>query len=188
MNQILHNRKTAAGRKEKTGAYTFLKSWSKRDTDEHFDAHKCPHGPSSRLLCHAGAASLHLPLPHRGTGQPHRPPSCCFCLCAQPALHSFPPSCCSLRPISVISPSGSAAAATIDVPSSARFGGDEIGRGCMAFLVDSLTFFSVLPPVSLDLTTFGYVSTPPPCRHLTAEAMPWLCHKTLVTSNTRFPE
>jgi hypothetical protein len=55
------------------------------------------------------------------------------------------------------------------------FGGDEIGDSSMAFLVDSLSFFSsVLPPVSLDLSLLlARCRRLAPCRHLIAEAMPW---------------
>jgi hypothetical protein len=148
----------------------------------HFHAHTCHLGPA---LCFSlmQVQRRHISLPHTGAERPHLPPLCCSRLRAQPALRSFPPSCCcSLRSISVVAPSGSAAAATTDVPSSARFGGHEIGGSCMAFLVDSL-FFSVLRPVSLDLSLLLAR-----CRRLALCRQLSNALKTLLTSNTRFTE
>jgi hypothetical protein len=101
-----------------------------------------------------------LCISHAGVAPPHLPPSSLALLLlarAQPAFYSFPPyCCCSLRSISVIAPSGSAAAATDD-PRGARFGGNEKGgslHGLSGWLIGSLSFFSGLPPVPLDLSLF----------------------------------
>jgi hypothetical protein len=91
-------------------------------------------------LTHADAAPPHLPPSCRRSAaaspllwltQVQRcPPSLVLLLaaCAQPALRSFPTSCCcSLR-----SPSRSTAASTTDDPGGAGFGGEERGDSCTA--------------------------------------------------------
>jgi hypothetical protein len=70
-------------------------------------------------------------------------------------------------------PYGSGDAVTIDVPSSAGFGGDEMGTAAWPFWLISYLFFpSVLPPVSLDLSLLlARCRRLAPCRLLIAKAM-----------------
>jgi len=138
-----------------------------------------PPGPGSLLLSRRCSAAASPSLTQVQSGRISIPCAALACMRSLPSTHSLhlaaAPSDRSLSwslPDQLPLPPQMSQAAP-------DFGGDEIGDSCMAFLVDSLSFFSsVLPPVSLDLSLLlARCQRLAPCRHLIAEAMPWQCLK-----------